>query len=465
MRPYYALPIPEGPARRQAWAWLWLGLVALVLSGLFAVLIVLARTPLLQDVVPFADFFHTALVVHVDLSVLVWFLAFAGVFWSLNASPRCLGLGWVALALAGTGTLVMSAAPFVAPGNPLMSNYVPVLDQPLFLTGLLVFGAGIALLVLRVLFFVPAVGPGISGVGALRFGLNTAVVAAGFALLALGWSYAELSPDLEGQGYYEVLFWGGGHVLQFTHTHLMLVAWLWLASACGARLILGPRVVVFLFAWGLLAVFATPVIQLATDAGSAEHRLLYTWQMAFGGSLASIFIGAAVLFGLARGRAPASDLGPQRAALIGSVVLFGTGGLIGFLIQGSNVTVPAHYHGCIVGITLAFMGTTYHLLPRFGFQPVARRLGVWQAYVYGGGQLLHIIGLAWSGGYGVQRKTAGAAQALDSVERVVSMGLMGLGGLIAIVGGLLFLVAVFAAIHRGRRAVGSLDGGSLHVGR
>lgn len=451
MNERFELPLPDPEGRRQAWAWLWLGLVALVLSGLFAVLIVLARTPGLQDLVPFADFFHTALVVHVDLSVLVWFVAFAGVFWSLNSAPRCRRCGWVALSLAGTGTLIMSAAPFLAPGNPLMSNYVPVLQQPLFLAGLAVFGAGFALLVVRALFFAPAVGPRISGSGALRFGLNTAVVAAAFALLALVWSFFEMPESLDGQGYYEVLFWGGGHVLQFTHTHLMLVAWLWLASACGARLYLGPRVVVFLFAWGLLAVFATPLIQLATDAGSAEHRLLYTWQMEFGGSLASVFTGVAVLLGLLRGQGTAPELLPQRAALVSSVVLFGAGGLIGFLIQGSNVTVPAHYHGCIVGITLAFMGTTYHLLPRFGFRPVSRRLGVWQAYVYGGGQLLHIIGLAWSGGYGVQRKTAGAAQALDSLERVVSMGLMGLGGLIAIVGGLLFLVAVFAAIHRGRR--------------
>ena len=39
---------------------------------------------------PVADLFHVALVVHVDLSVLVWFVAFAGVFWSLAGSRQWL---------------------------------------------------------------------------------------------------------------------------------------------------------------------------------------------------------------------------------------------------------------------------------------------------------------------------------------------------------------------------------------
>ena len=33
---------------------------------------------------------------------------------------------------------------------------------------------------------------------------------------------------LSGKIYYEILYWGGGHALQFTWTLLMLAAWLWL---------------------------------------------------------------------------------------------------------------------------------------------------------------------------------------------------------------------------------------------
>jgi hypothetical protein len=59
---------------------------------------------------------------------------------------------------------------------------------------------------------------------------------------------------------------------------------------------------------------------------------------------------------------------------------------------------------------------------------------------------MHVIGLAWSGGYGVQRKTAGDAQFLDGIEKIAGMGLMGLGGLVAVVGGVLFLVIAFRAM-------------------
>ncbi len=56
----------------------------------------------------------------------------------------------------------------------------------------------------------------------------------------------EVSPHLERKAYFELLFWGGGHVLQFTWTLLMLVGWLLLAAALGVRVPLSPRVVALL---------------------------------------------------------------------------------------------------------------------------------------------------------------------------------------------------------------------------
>jgi heme/copper-type cytochrome/quinol oxidase subunit 1 len=69
-----------------------------------------------------------------------------------------------------------------------------------------------------------------------------------------------------------------------------------------------------------------------------------------------------------------------------------------------------------------------------------------QLWGYATGQFMHILGLVWSGGYGVERKVAGAAQALDSIERVAGMGLMGLGGLISSLGGLLIIIIVIKAL-------------------
>lgn len=457
MHDEYVLAVPPDSRRRLAIAWLWLGIMALLGSGVFSVLLVLSRTPYIQDVFPWIDFFRTALVVHVDLSVLVWFLAFGGVLWSLNSTPRFMLLGWSALGFAALGAALMVVVPFFGPGNPLMSNYIPVLQTPLFTVALLGFGFGISLLILRSMTANSLVGKRMQGAGALRFGLNTAAVSAVMAVLAFTWSYLAIPDSVTGKPYYELLFWGGGHMLQFTYTLLMLVAWLWLASVSGVRLLLSPRVVLVLFVFGLLAVFMAPLIYYSHAVVSAEHIKLFTWLMAYGGSLAPVPLGLAVFYGLLRSPSPSGHQAPLRSALWTSMILFGVGGGIGFLIQGINVTIPAHYHGSIVGVTLAFMGMTYDLLPRLGYARPSMRPARLQPYVYGCGQLLHVIGLWWSGGYGVQRKVAGAEQGLDGLEKIAAMGLMGFGGLAAIVGGLMFLVIVLSAMANGPRVQKAVD--------
>lgn len=450
----YALSVPGGERRKLALGWLALGLASLIGAGIFSVLLVLARTPFLQHWFPVADFFRVALVVHVNLSVLVWFFALGGVLWSLSGSERLLALGWVALIVTAVGAAILSAAPFVHPGTPIMSNYIPVLDEPVFLGGLVVFGEGVLLLTLRSLVAVQPVGVSPDGAASLRFGLNAAAVSTAIALLAFGFSHAQVPPDLDARGYYDVLFWGGGHVVQFTFTLLMLVAWLWLASACGARIPLTPRIALLLFAIALASVFLIPVIYLAYEVTSVEHRRLMTWLMEFGGGLAIMPVALAVAIGLARAAGAPPESRPLRAALIASLVLFGAGGAIGFAIEGSNVRIPAHYHGCIVGVTLALMGLVYLLLPRLGVGTPSVRLATLQPYLYGAGQLLHVAGLMWSGGYGVQRKVAGGEQVLRSAGEIMGMGLMGAGGLIAVAGGLLFVVVVLQAVWRARRERG-----------
>lgn len=446
----YLLVVPAGAQRALSRAWLWLALLALIGAGLFSVLLVLSRTPVINGWFPVADFFRLALVVHVDLSVLVWFVAIAGLLWSINGSERGLPWAWAALALCVAGAALMSLAPFLGRGEAIMANYIPVLDDNWFMGGLVVFAFGVAVLVLRSLFTAPKLGVMFDGSGALRFGLNASVVSTAVALLAFGWSFAVMPAGLDGKAYYEILFWGGGHALQFTWTLLMLVAWLWLASAGGARVPLSPRVALLMLTLALASVFITPYAYLAHDIATVEHRDLHTWAMRLGGGVSILPVSLAVLIALAadivpRRRSPAQA--PLRAALISSVLLFAAGGVIGLFINGNNVRIPAHYHGSIVGVTLALMGLVYHVLPQLGYRAVSGRLAVLQPFLYGAGQLMHIIGLVWSGGYGVQRKVGGAEQVLGSTAEVVGMGLMGLGGLIAIIGGVLFIVVVAGSMR------------------
>jgi hypothetical protein len=448
----YTLPA-VGDAR-LARGWLMLALAALIGSGLFSVLLVLARTPGVNAWLPAGDFFRVALVVHVDLSVLVWFVAIAGLMWSLNLrrteARSTRAIGPLALALCALGAFGMAAAAFVDPGSAVMANYIPMLDSGMFRAALVVFGAGAALLVLRGLAQAAPVGLALDGTGALRFGLHASVVAAAVALIAFAWSLIVVPTDLPAKAYFEILYWGGGHALQFTWTLMMLVAWLALAQAFGARLPLSPRVVLLLFAIALAGVFVTPLAYVMHDVASVEHRDMHTWGMRFGGGVAIAPLVLALLFAVLPRRGLDNDQRPLRAALLASMLLFVAGGVIGLAISGSNVKIPAHYHGCIVGVTLALMGLVYHLLPQLGWRAPRGRLAVAQPWLYGLGQLMHIAGLVWSGGYGVQRKVAGAEQVLRTSGEVMGMGLMGAGGLLAIVGGLLFVVVVVRAMRNRR---------------
>jgi cytochrome c oxidase subunit 1 len=426
------IPVPSGTPLRLARTWLWLGLIALIGSGLLAILLVFSRTPGIQDVFPLREFFRSALIVHVDLSVAVWFMAFASVLWSAAGNARGDLLGRVAFWLACGGTVLMTLSPFFPDAHPLLNNYIPVLRQPVFFASLWLCAAGFGLSVLRAL---ATSWPEKSLLDPLRVGVFLAAVAGAVAFVAFIWSWLTVPTD-DSQSYYEMVFWGGGHVLQYQHALLMAVAWLWIADHLGAKPVVTPRVLSVLFIVSTLPLLAVPVIYLGWAADSALHMAYFAKLMEWGHTYMGPVILIA-LIGLWRLRGVAH---PAKSAFVASFVLFGAGGILGYMIRGVNVVIPAHYHGAIVGVTLAFMGLTYVLLPQLGFRAVEGRMARWQAYIYGFGQLMHILGLAWSGGYGVQRKVAGAEQMLTTLPQKIGMGMMGLGGLIAIIGGLLFVV-------------------------
>ena len=435
---------------RLAAGWLLLGVGALAVAGLFAILLVLSRTPGTQELFPWVDFFRTALVVHVDHSVLIWFLAFGGVLWTLSG-VRHSGVQWTGLGLGTTGALVVALAPFAGAGDPLMNNYVPVLQHPLFFLGLGLFALGVAVPLLATTLSLQRLAAAWREADAIHVGIITGAWCALAALLVLIWSYIQVPDTFAGQAYFEYLFWGGGHLLQFAYTQLMLAAWLWLARQTGLRLPLSERALSMLLVLGALPVLAAPLLHLLYGSTAAETRLGYTRLMQFGGGIAAIPIGLALLVALWRGPKVERSVLALRRALWTSLLLFGIGGLIGALIGGVNTVIPAHYHGSIVGVTLAFMGLSYHLLPSFGFPRIPWRLARVQPLVYAAGQLLHVTGLAVSGAMGIQRKTAGAAQGLDRLPEILAMGVMGIGGLLAVAGGVLFVVAVLTAVWRAIR--------------
>ncbi len=445
----YNLPVRSDGIRWSATAWLMLGLASLIAAGIFSILLVLARTPLVSGWIPFIDFFHVALVVHVTLSVLIWLLSISAVLWSLGAERDARLWDKASFLLAAGGAAAVMLAPFIGAGNPQMSNYVPVLQNPVFFWGLALFGLGIVSHLLRALLTRTPLGVSLTGTGSLHVGISLSAVLTGISIASIAASYYGTPQTMDGQIYYEFLFWGGGHVIQFSYTLLMMVSWVVLANASACRFELTPRLTLVFLVFLSLPVITVPFLYLAHDVVSAGHRLAFTELMKYGG-LSCLPLGLAVLASVwSAGKAEGEGV-YLRAALISSLGLFAVGGVLGFMIAGLDIVIPAHYHGATVGVTIAFMGLTYYLLPRLGFGPPQARLAYWQPYLYGGGQLMHIVGLAWTGGYGVQRKTAGLAQGVDRIGEIAGMGLMGFGGLISVIGGLFFLIVCYKSIRGGR---------------
>jgi cytochrome c oxidase subunit 1 len=439
----YRIPVVAGVPRQLARAWLALGVAALIGSGLLAILLVLSRTPGIQNVFPLRDFFRSALVVHVDLSVLIWFMAFGGVLWSLAGDGRFSALGRIGFWFAAVGTAVLTISPFFPNAQPLLNNYIPVLQQPMFFAGLIVAGIGFMLTLLRALLTIRPQKVGFGGTEVMQLGILLAAVAGSFAFGGFVFSWLN-APAREGQVYYEAVFWGGGHALQFQHALLLAVAWFWLASELGKTPSVTPRTAATLFVVAALPLLAVPIIYAGWDVGSAWHMAYFARLMEWGHPLMTpLMLFAALSLWQARG-----VVASAKSAFVASFFLFTVGGLLAYMIKGVNVVIPAHYHGSIVGVTLAFMGLAYVLLPQLGFGQANGRMARWQPYVYGSGQLIHVLGLAWSGGYGVQRKVAGAEQVLTTLPQKTGMGMMGAGGLIAVIGGVMFVLVCLKAMRK-----------------
>jgi hypothetical protein len=75
-----------------------------------------------------------------------------------------------------------------------------------------------------------------------------------------------------------------------------------------------------------------------------------------------------------------------------------------------------------------------------------------QLLLFGGGQAVFGLGFALAGAYGLGRKQYGAEQHVRSVGEYLGLSVMGLGGLVAVAGGILFLTVMLRRIRTWRQA-------------
>ncbi len=454
--------------RRRALAWLAVATGSLFLAGAFALLLVIGRVPPLSLLITDAAFFKRCLVVHVDLALVLWFYAFAAALFVLipsRAAPSAVGRGAVGLAVGGVAFLMVSAA--LPEARPVLANYVPVLDHPLFLAGLLAIGGGLAFSLLdpRLL---PGSEPDPSRLGrpllpaAAVPWLRASAIAILVALVTFAVSALSTSPGLGPQAHYEALMWGGGHVLQFASVAAMLGVWAMLLQP-----VLGGSPVTRGQAALLSAALVTPLLgaPLLASAGTSTsaYHVGFTRLMQLGiAPVVLVFLCFCVRALLRHRRAGHSLLDGSRGldvrvtGFLASAALTVTGFGLGAAIHGSNTVVPAHYHASIGGVTVAFMAATYPLLEGLGLPAATGRLArlvPWQPLMLGVGQLVFACGFALAGAHGMARKTYAAEQQVRTLGEHVGLGVMGAGGLLAIAGGLSFLFIIAAIVLRHLRDV------------
>ncbi len=443
--------------------WVGLPLAALALAGFMALLLALARIPGAEFLLPWTGetFFQKALVVHVTFAFVVWYMGVHGAM-TVLATAQCAGgveevgplsivVGRTALYGAGLSLLMMLVPAVADLGEPSLNNYVPVLVHPLFYAGLALLALCVALPVIRLL----AIIVRRRELEASTFGIAAAGVIYLISLVCVVAAAATIPQNAGTVGSNEYVMWGGGHVLQFVNTALMLCAFYMLS-----RITLGETPIKENWFKAMLLIMVAgvatgPSLYVTFEGGDPTLRLAFTYMYWFALPVPATVILASVALLLYKRRADLSHGAPEAIGMAAALGLFSFGGVIGFFEGSADTRTPSHYHAMLIAVTLGFIALYFALfLPLLGLRNSQRGLRTSMYLLLGGGQFLHSLGLYLGGLEGVVRKTAGAAQGLDSGWKVVTMSMMGLGGVVAVAGGVIFVVLT------GRMLLARGDGGA-----
>jgi cytochrome c oxidase subunit I len=430
--------------------WVTLPLVALALAGFMALLLALSRVPGAEFLLPWVgqSFFQKGLVAHVTFAFVVWYMGVHGALTVLataqcaNKSEQEIGsfsvfIGRTAIYGAGLSLLMMLAPAVADLGEPSLNNYIPVLIHPLFYAGLALLALCLALLVVRLLATVARKRE----VEASAFGIAAAGVIYLISLVCVAAAVVTIPPNAGPVGTNEYVMWGGGHVLQFANTALMLCAFYMIA-----RITLGETPIKESWFKAAMLVMvagaaAGPLLYLTYQGGDPSQRMAFTYLYWFALPVPSAVILGHVASLLYKRRADLLHGAPEAIGTAVALALFAFGGIIGYFEGSVDTRTPSHYHAMLIAVTLGFIALYFALfLPLAGLRTPRRGLRLSMYLLLGGGQFLHSLGLYLAGLDGVVRKTAGAAQGLDSGWKVVTMSMMGLGGVIAVAGGVIFVV-------------------------
>lgn len=439
-------------------------MLSLAMAGIFALLLAVSRVPGIQNILPLPlDFFERGLVIHVVFSFVVWIQAVFGCLLNVSSgrladgAPRLQMLGKIALACAYTSCVLLFIPAFMERGEATLNNYIPAITDPLYYGGLALLGAALGLMVLRLLFNV--VGSAGRWKEPLPFGTLCVALIFGVALLCFAITWGTLAEEELSYEFNESLFWGGGHVLQYANAALLLTALFVLARLTLKDIVLKDNQLM-LTAVSMLVLYGGMGISITLKYAPVHEKYwsMFT-KLQYGLILPALLVGVPMLVDILQQRKLGKGLpmrDPAFLCLMLSPIVFALGGILGLFVDGGDTRTPAHYHAIIAGINLSFMGLFYgFFLPLLDRELVRGKALYAQIYMFGGGQLFASIGLFLAGGYGTPRKTAGGAQGLEAIGAKMGMYMNGIGALIAVIGGVMFIWMVSKALLRAQNTTHS----------
>ena len=481
--------------------------VALLVGGVAALLVLLTRweAVLLLE----ADMFYRMLTVH-GMNMLIFFIIFfemAVLYFAsavlLNCRVPAPKTGWIAFVLMVVGTLMVEWTMWTGRADVLFTSYVPLRAHPLFYLGVILFAVG-ALTVVGHFFAIITVAKREKAYeGSLplvTYGALTAAVIAAVTLLhgaiiyipTFLWSLDLMNVDPQ---MYRLIWWGLGHSSQQINVAAMVSIWYLLGALTVGAVVLNEKVSRTAFVLYVLFISMASAHHLLVDPGMGPAwKVWNTSYFMYMAVLASMIHGFTVpagtelgmrlrgatqgLFGWLK-RAPWGDPGFSSLAL--SIVVFGfVGGITGVtfgteqinIIAHNTLRIPGHFHATVVsGTAMAFMGITYYVIPLIFRREVAfYRLAKIQPYVFALGMLIFSMAMTFAGTFGVPRRhwDIGFNQALFQPEFSPAVnliiGVMAVGGLIAIAGGAIYIVVTVVSVFFGRRMAAD-DSGLGATGR
>jgi cytochrome c oxidase subunit 1 len=475
--------------------------VAFLIAVVGALLLVLTRWQTVH-LLP-AEWYYRILTLHGVNALIFWIVFFeiAGLYFGstivLN-SPFCAPkTGWFAFGLTVAGFLLTNAMILSGQADVLMTSYVPLQAHPLYYLGIILFALG-ALVGVFLFFGNLMVARRAGTYGAtlplFTYGLAAAAIIAVITLVSgaiiyvptLLWAMGVL-PKLDA-ALYKLVWWGLGHPAQQINVSAMVAVWYLAAYLTVGGMSVNERISRIAFLLYILFICLASAHHLLTDPALSSvwkvWNTSYAMYLAVLASMIHAFAVPASIEAAQRARGYTRGLfqwlakapwgNPTFSATVLAIIGFGfIGGITGVIygMEQTNIIVhntlgiPGHFKGTVVlGTTLTFMGITYYLIPLvFRRRIVGMGLARLQPWMFAIGIALLAVSMIGLGVLGVPRRhwdigfsMAPFRHSFPAVADLLWV-LFALGGLMAVLGALLWIGIVVASVFFGPRLQGAED--------